>query len=191
MQATTLDRAAWDRDHEISAQKLFVNAPGDGLIHRALLFNANRKVQRIVFICTPHRGSKMAISGIGEIGMRLINLPASLTSSITKSVSSSLGTFTGGSDRLPNSITSLSPKNPTLQVMDKVPITAPHHTIFGDRGKGDAPNSTDGIVPYWSSHLDSAQSERSVPGPHSSCELPETIEELKRILHLHLQSAAR
>jgi hypothetical protein len=41
-------------------------------------------------------------------------------------------------------------------------------------------------VPYWSSHLDGAQSEKIVPGPHGSCELPQTIAELDRILRLHL-----
>jgi hypothetical protein len=43
-------------------------------------------------------------------------------------------------------------------------------------------------VPYWSSHLASAQSELIVPGPHGSYELPETIDELRRILKLHLRS---
>ena len=85
-------------------------------------------------------------------------------------------------------IFSLSPKNPTLLVMDKVPIRVPYHSIIGDRGKGDSPNSTDGVVPYWSSHLDGAQSELIVPGPHGSCELPQTIEELRRILHLNLKT---
>jgi pimeloyl-ACP methyl ester carboxylesterase len=190
MQATTLDRAAWDREVGTPVEKLFMEAPAGGLIHRSLIFNANPKIRRIVFICTPHRGSDMAIDSIGEIGMRLIALPANLTSIVTKSVSHGLAAFTGG-ERIPNSITSLSPKNPTLKVMDKLPIRAPHHTILGDRGKGDSPNSSDGVVPYWSSHLDSALSQKIVPGPHGSCELPETIEELKRILHLHLKTAGR
>jgi hypothetical protein len=86
---------------------------------------------------------------------------------------------------MPNTIFSLSPKNPTLIVMDKVPITVPYHSIIGDRGKGDSPNSTDGVVPYWSSHLNGAQSELIVPGPHASCELPQTIAELDRILLLN------
>jgi hypothetical protein len=188
MQATTLDRAAWNRQVGASAEQLFLDLPGDGLIHRSLIFNANPKVRRIVFICTPHRGSNMATGGIGAIAMRLIALPSVLTGAVKNSVGNSLATFTGGK-RLPNSIFSLSPKNPTLLVMDKLPIQAPHHTIFGDRGKHDEPNSTDGIVPYWSSHLDSALSEKSVPGPHGSCELPQTIAELQRILHLHLQAA--
>jgi hypothetical protein len=42
------------------------------------------------------------------------------------------------------------------------------------------------VVPYWSSHLDGAQSEVIVPGPHGACELPQTIAELDRILRLNL-----
>ena len=64
------------------------------------------------------------------------------------------------------------------------------HSIIGDRGRGDSPNSTDGVVPYWSSHLDGAQSEVIVPGPHGSCALPQTIDELDRILKLHLGKSA-
>ena len=132
----------------------------------------------------------MATSGIGQIAMA--HRPTEdLTSTVTKSLGNNLAAVTGSAGRMPNSIFSLSPENPTLKILDKIPIRVPHHTILGDRGKGDSPNSSDGIVPYWSSHLDSAQSEKIVPGPHGSCELPETIEELKRILHLHLKTAGR
>ncbi|MGL5018913.1 MAG: esterase/lipase family protein, partial [Luteolibacter sp.] len=157
---------------------------------RALIFEANPHLKRAVFICTPHRGSEMAISNIGELGMRLIALPVTISSGISESVISSLGAFTGGAAVMPNSVTSLSPKNPTLKVIDQAYFRAPHHSIIGDRGRGDTPNSSDGVVPYWSSHLSTAKSEKIVPGPHGSCELPETITELKRILHLHLKSGA-
>jgi len=46
-----------------------------------------------------------------------------------------------------------------------------------------------GVVAYSSSRLDSAQSETIVPGPHGSEQLPQTIDELKRILRLHLKTA--
>ena len=52
--------------------------------------------------------------------------------------------------------------------------------------KDHSPDSSDGVVPYWSSHLDGAQSEVIVPGPHGACELPQTIAELDRILRLNL-----
>jgi hypothetical protein len=94
----------------------------------------------------------------------------------------------GKGAKFPTSIDGLSPRSSLLTALDKLPIRAPHHSIIGDRRRGDTPNSSDGTVPYWSSHLDSAQSELIVPGPHSSFELPETIDELRRILKLHLRS---
>ena len=54
--------------------------------------------------------------------------------------------------------------------------------IIGDRGKGNSPNSTDGVVPYWSSHLEGAASEKIVPSGHGANENPEGIAEIRRIL---------
>ena len=48
------------------------------------------------------------------------------------------------------------------------------------------PVSTDGIVPYWSSHLDGAESELIVPSGHWSNQHPPRIAEVKRILLKHL-----
>ena len=90
----------------------------------------------------------------------------------------------------PNSIGTLSPNNPFVREINKIPITprVPYHTIAGDRGKGDTPDSSDGVVAYWSSHLDGAVSEKIVPSGHGSHENPEGIEEARRILKLHLDS---
>jgi hypothetical protein len=42
-------------------------------------------------------------------------------------------------------------------------------------------------VPYWSSHLDGAQSELIVPSDHRAQRNPEAIAEVDRILKLHHQ----
>jgi hypothetical protein len=55
---------------------------------------------------------------------------------------------------------------------------------------GDTPNSSDGVVAYWSSHLTDAQSELIVPGPHGSYALPQTVSELKPILRLNLTAVS-
>ena len=47
---------------------------------------------------------------------------------------------------------------------------------------------TDGIVPYESSHLDGAESEKIVHSGHSTQTKPQTILEVRRILHEHLDS---
>src|SRR5436305_13424641 len=98
--------------------------------------------------------------------------------------------ITGSSKRLPNSTTGLKPSSPALAVINKARISVPYHSIIGDRGKGGCPNCSDGVVAYWSSHLDGAQSEKIVPGPHGSCQLPQTIAELDRILRLHLRTGS-
>jgi hypothetical protein len=63
---------------------------------------------------------------------------------------------------------------------------------MGDRGKGGnkdhtEPVSSDGIVPYWSSHLEGAQSELIVASSHSAHQNPQAIEEVRRILKQNAQ----
>lgn len=189
MQATTFDRKVWEEAlGRKKADVFFANVKKGSLIERSCLFQANPHVARLVFICTPHRGSEMALGGIGSIARRLITLPATLSSTATATLVDTLSVLSGQPGRLPNSVTGLSPTNPTLNALDRRPIEAPYHSIIGDRGKGDSPLSSDGVVKYWSSHLSSSQSECIVPGPHGACDLPETIHELKRILRDHCGS---
>jgi pimeloyl-ACP methyl ester carboxylesterase len=188
MQVTTLEREDWNVIGTDKATRFFRNVkPGD-LVERSTIYQANPNIDRVVFICTPHRGSKMALGTLGQLAIRMISLPTDLASTVTNTLGSSVAIITGDPARSPTSIDGLSPRNPVFQVLDSRPLEAPHHSIIGDRGKGDTPNSSDGIVEYWSSHLDSAASEKIVPGPHGSFDTPETLAELRRILHLHLKS---
>ena len=187
MQVVTATQAMWEKTLGQIAKSIFRQNSSDSLIVRATIFQANPRIKRVVFICTPHRGSEMASSGLGRFGISLISLPLNIATKMKDALTSAdLVQLTGSSKRLPNSITGLKPSNPGLPVINSAPISVPYHSIIGDRGKGDSPNSTDGVVPYWSSHLDGAQSECIVPGPHGSCELPQTIAELDRILRLNL-----
>jgi hypothetical protein len=83
-----------------------------------------------------------------------------------------------------NSIRFLRAKSPLLVTILKLPMSrpVPYHSIIGDRGRGNSPNSTDGVVPYWSSHLEGAASEKIVPSGHGAHENPEGIAEIRRIL---------
>jgi hypothetical protein len=185
MQVTTLTRDSWNVIGKDKAERFFAKVkPGD-IIDQSTRFHANPHVGRVIFICTPHRGSNMAVGNLGNFFAKLISLPASLTSVLTQSLGDSIAIATGDPKRMPNSVTGLSPNNPMLKVLDHTPMQAPHHSIIGDRGKGDSPNSSDGVVEYSSSHLNSAKSECIVPGPHGACELPETHAEIRRILHLY------
>jgi hypothetical protein len=92
--------------------------------------------------------------------------------------------------RIPNSIDTLSPNNRFVKSMNTLSIAKgiSYHSIIGDRGRGDTPNSSDGVVAYWSSHLDGAKSERVVPSGHSAHQNAQAIAEVARILKEHVRS---
>jgi triacylglycerol esterase/lipase EstA (alpha/beta hydrolase family) len=191
MQTITVTKPMWEKGLGETAKSIFRENSSDSLVVRATTFQANPRIKRVVFICTPHRGSTMASSGLGRFGTSLIALPLNIASVLKDTLTSAeLVQLTGSSKRLPNSITGLKPSNPALPVVNEARISVPYHSIIGDRGKDHCPDCTDGVVPYWSSHLDGAQSEVIVPGPHGACELPQTIAELDRILRLHLRTSS-
>jgi pimeloyl-ACP methyl ester carboxylesterase len=166
------------------------NLPGESkkLLEESLIFNHRPEVRRVVFISTPHRGSLLASNWIGKIATKLVRTPFVLASIPVQAIASAAADPTAVRfDRIPNSIDTLSPKNPFVLEINKFPITPgiPFHTIEGDRGRGDAPNSSDGVVPYWSSHLDGARSELVVPSNHSAQQNPQAIAEVERILRAH------
>src|SRR5262249_17108690 len=154
-QATNSGRAFWDTAFGAKADSLYKTLPDDSIVKRALIFNADPTIHRIIFIATPHRGSSLATGGIGRLGMSLIQVTLKLVSLIPKSVLDALAlNGDGGKYRLPTSINSLSPKNKFLLVLADMPIQAPFDSIIGDQGKGNTPNSSDGVVTYSSSHVD-------------------------------------
>ncbi|HKQ40673.1 MAG TPA: alpha/beta fold hydrolase [Verrucomicrobiae bacterium] len=157
------------------------------LLEEVFVFNHRPGIERVIFVSTPHRGSKMASGWLGRFGAGLVHTPR-LFNPIYAAVKPLLITNPAARplNRMPNSVDTLEPNDRFLQSVNKLPI-APgisYHSIIGDRGQGDTPNSSDGIVPYWSSHLDSAQSELIVHSGHGAQYNPEAIQEVARILKL-------
>jgi hypothetical protein len=185
MQVTNSGRAIWDETFGPEAQDLYVRVPNNSRVKQALIFQANPTVKRVIFIATPHRGSRLAVGKIGAIAIWLIRLPLDLLKEIPETIAHALN-FNGQRAILPTSVQGLSPNSPLLHALDRLPIEAVHHSIIGDRGRGDTPNSSDGVVPYSSSHLASAQSEKIVPTGHEPMADPQAIEEIRRILLLNL-----
>ena len=191
MQVTNAGRVIWNEQFKTKADRLYAEVPEDSLVKRALIFEANPTVKRVIFVSTPHRGSTLATGGIGALGMRLIRLPLKVASAIPKSVLAAAALNKDARKyQVPTSISGLSPSNPLFKALDKLPIEAPHNSIIGDRGRGDTPNSSDGVVPYWSSHLDSAQSEVIVPTDHGAMKSPKAVAEIRRILLLQMGTKA-
>ena len=83
----------------------------------------------------------------------------------------------------------LDPDSLFIQALADSPIKkgVVYHSIIGDNEQADHPGGTDGVVPYSSSHLDNAASEVIVHSGHSIHRSPGAMQELLRILLLHLR----
>ncbi len=153
--------------------------PADSLTRRAVIFEASNDVSRAIFIATPHRGSSVAVGGIGALGIHLIALPDRIAFEF-ESFADVL--VPNGDSRLPTSIHGLSPNSKFLQALDRYRPGVPTHSIIGIRRSRNALGSSDGVVPYSSSHLDFAESEILIPAGHGGFSHPKAIAEIVRIL---------
>jgi triacylglycerol esterase/lipase EstA (alpha/beta hydrolase family) len=155
------------------------------LVEEALIFNHRPDVESAIFISTPHRGSKFASGWIGRLGAGLVRTPQLFTSTYAATKPLLVADPAARPlNRMPNSVDTLEPNDRFVRAVNKVPIAPgiPYHSIMGDRGHGDTPNSSDGIVPYWSSHLDGARSELIVNSGHGAQYNPQAVREVARIL---------
>ncbi len=179
MQVITPGRTIWNEQLGKSADELYAKLPPNHLVRRVLLFSANPDIGREVYICTPQRGSGLADLSLTAMFSKILTLPTTITSAFIDLPANLVqrGQLT--------SVGGLSTLNPLYKALEKIPIQVPHHSIIGDRGRGDTPNSSDGVVPYWSSHLDSAESEVIVPRNHGAFDDPVAIKEMRRILLLN------
>jgi pimeloyl-ACP methyl ester carboxylesterase len=159
------------------------------LLEEALIFNHRPDVQRVIFISTPHRGSELASNWIGRIGAALVRTPQRFISIYASTKPLLIADPAARPlNRMPNSVDTLEPNDRFVEAVNKLPITPgiPYHSIMGDRGRGDTPNSSDGVVPYWSSHLQGARSELIVNSDHGAQYNPQAIREVERILKRNL-----
>lgn len=162
------------------------------LVDEGLLYQPLSEPERVVFLAVPHRGSPLANMTVSMWISKLIRLPKTLTVELLDSTLLAVGDAVQGENparRMPTSINSLSPDNRATIALNQLPLpeNIAAHSIIGDRGRGNTPQSSDGVVPYWSSHVSPVVSEKIVPSNHGVPDCPAAAEELKRILKLHLQ----
>jgi pimeloyl-ACP methyl ester carboxylesterase len=184
----------WNRYFGKEARQLGMKKETADLYGELLNFSRRREIGRVVFIAAPLQGSHLAANWVGRIGSRLVRLPSALVETGADAMRYVL-TLDEEFLRLksiPNSVDTLAPNNRFVKTINTLPLAddVPYHTIVGDRGKGGntdktKPMRSDGVVPYWSSHLPGAQSELIVPSGHSAHKHPAAIEEVRRILYLH------
>ncbi len=189
LQIRTGGRALWKQFLETPPDQLSISAELKDRIIKAVQFQPRPEVSRVVFFATPHRGSDLAVNPVSDFFSRLIKLPFTFLEPDRYALQSALREEYRDMFVAPaNSIVFLRANSPLLKAILALPMRpgVPYHSVIGDRGRGDTPDSSDGVVPYWSSRMDGAKSEKIVPSGHGAHENPEGIAELGRILRLHL-----
>ncbi len=156
------------------------------------------QVSRAIFVSAPFQGSELADKWYTRALRRFVQLPGMLIHNInntilTRTYDEAFVQRIGQAGVLDfqNGPSELSKKSEFVAMTRQVEIDkkVPFHLIMGrEKATGDLLTSSDGIVPYTSSHLEGAASEKVIIGGHSIQETPEAVLELRRILRLHLQT---
>jgi hypothetical protein len=163
------------------------------LVQRCLVFETSPYVRRVVFVATPHHGSFRVKGWIERLATRILKLPTNMLG---------LGQqLVGLRERdvklppelrrgVPTAVTNMQPGSFFDKTLNSLPI-APQikaNSIIAVAGNGPVESGNDTVVEYKSAHIEGMESEFVVRSPHSCQGHPATIEEVRRILLLHVQS---
>ncbi len=167
--------------------------PGGDELRKAFFFRPV-KAGLVVYMATPHRGAPLARYRIVTALMKLVELPQNLVDEVVNIATLQQDMVLLNPGKLSEAFTSvnqLAPNSYSIKGLQELQVRdVPMHSIIGDRGKGDTPRSSDGVVPYWSSHFPLG-SETIVPSDHSVQDVPETAADLTRVLADYLQRLGR
>jgi pimeloyl-ACP methyl ester carboxylesterase len=184
----------YDAHYNKTIDQLPVKEETRNLLREGLLYKPFKTPDRIVFMAVPHQGSPMADLRATSLLSNLIKLPKSLTIDLLDSTLQTARDSIDGESALskvrpPTSLNSLSTKSPGFVGLKEMPLPSDitFHSIVGNWGNRDIKNSTDGVVPFWSSSISPVASEKIIPANHSVPDHPEAAKETKRILLLHLR----
>jgi hypothetical protein len=184
----------YDEHFKYPLDQLVVKPKTRKYIEDGMLYQPLTDPDRVVFMAVPHRGSPLVNFRLTMMISNFIHLPQLLTGELSEAASlrnrAGESASTKSTSHLPTSITGLSPNSRGIKALGKMPLpkTIHFHSIVGNRGKGHIPDCSDGVVPYPSSCVSPVESEKVVPWGHGVTDCPESSEEIKRILKLHLSN---
>ncbi|WP_312368304.1 alpha/beta hydrolase [Stenotrophomonas sp.] len=159
-----------------------------------LHFTPQPNVERAIFLASPHKGTDAAGNRLGRLIGRLVRLPLTILGAFGDAFMAlqDPGETDGKKPKEPvitNSIENLKASDPFIKASSALPIVPglKYHSIIAKRkAEVPTPESDDGLVPYWSAHLDGALSEKVIVSGHSVQETPEAVLEVRRILRQDL-----
>ena len=186
MQSISSGHRLWNAASRVPIDELKLSDETRDLLRRGLFVEPLPEVSRVVFICTPHRGSFVAGRNIiANVTRRLLSLPFTLTG-----VAADLARNPGAGAGLviPSAVDNMSPRHHFIRALQEIPVahSITVNSIVAVDGDGPVEEGDDGVVKYSSAHLNGVESELIVKSDHSTQGNPHTIEEVRRVLRLHL-----
>jgi pimeloyl-ACP methyl ester carboxylesterase len=170
-----------------------------GELQSVFYFEPLPSVRRVIFLGTPHHGSRLSPSVLGRVGARLAGLPRTLRDTLHDLDAENVG-LPQLPHKIPNSVDLLDPSSPALELLAARPkprgvhyhsvigVTRPNNLLLERWLGGGLYQPTDGVVPYKSAHIEDAESELVVPADHYNVHHhPLAILEIRRILLEHLR----
>jgi len=191
--ATETTNALWAAISKKPVEELKATEEEKAVIRRYFYMDPLPCVKRVVFISTPHRGSFLAGNFLRNLIRKLVSTPSWMAREgrTLFKVGDQLDVPKEMTRKQMTSIDSMSPKNPTLRALAELPVTTnvTAHSIIAVKEKyPDIKIGNDGVVEYTSAHVDYSESEFIARSFHSCQSRPEVIEEVRRILHQHLDA---
>jgi pimeloyl-ACP methyl ester carboxylesterase len=185
MQAISSGDRIWNAASKKPLDELVLSDQTRDLLRRGMFVEPVPQVSRVVFICTPHRGSFVAGRNvIANVTRQLLTLPFTLTG-----VAADLARNRGALTPLvvPSAVDNMSPRHHFIRALQEIPVvpSITVNSIVAVEGDGPVEEGDDGVVKYTSAHLEGVESELIVKSDHSTQGNPHTIEEVRRILRLH------
>jgi hypothetical protein len=186
MQSISTGDRLWNAVSRKHLDELRLSDATRDLIRRGLFVEPLPNVSRVVFVSTPHRGSFVAGRRmIANLTRWLAVLPGQLTG-LASDIAQNRTAMR--SPLVPTAVDNMSPRNPFILGLQDIPVvpSIAAHSIISVDGTGPAEEGDDGVVAYRSAHIDGVESELVVRSPHSCQANPHTMEEVRRILRLHV-----
>ncbi len=180
-------------------QAYFGKAPLDQIVDKKDLkditdyfhFKPLTEPTRVIYLATPHRGSRIAEGLIGSIAIKLITLPTNIIKQTAGVLTT--GQLIGAS--IPeqtkkllttgeSSINQLQPSNPSIKALNQMQVRKDiaAYSIIGDIGKPLFKFRTDGVVSHKSSKFSNNVEQIIIPSDHDVCGEQEAINAVLRIL---------
>lgn len=189
MQAINSGDRLWSAASRKPLDELQLSDATRDLLRQGLFVQPLPEVARVVFVCTPHRGSFVAGRHlVANLIRRLVSLPFALTG-LAADIARNPDAFAKGESAVvPSAVDNMSPRHHFIKALQEIPV-APSVTvnsIIAVEGNGPVAEGDDGVVKYSAAHIEPVESELVVKSSHSTQGNPNTIEEVRRILRLHV-----